>query len=252
MPQMKPNSLTAILAAAMMSFAAPVLADTGNIPPGDPCGDGNGAGTGNPCGGNNGNSGENGNAGFTFEEIAVPVQEDRGAFISQIGSGNTAEADQQGTSAYARVIQNGDANQVDLRQDDGNHYTEIAQDGDSNTVFAGQDGNGQAALLLAQRGSGNSAELSQFESGDLYSAAAISQSGSGNRLNLVQDGSDNQARLAQSGDNNIMTATQLGAGNRLEWTQNGSGLSDLQITQDGGQALQITQTNTGAPPPSGN
>lgn len=246
---MKPSFFAIAATAAILALPAPSLAQTDTTPPGDPCGDGPGVGTGNPCNGNNGNTGANGNAGgFEFEEIEVTQQDDRGAFISQIGSGNQAGAEQQGSDAYARIIQSGERNSVDLRQDNGNHYAEIAQDGDGNSVLAGQDGSGQSVLLLVQQGSLNTAELSQFESGSLYSAAAVSQSGSGNLLNLVQDGSDNQARLTQSGDNNAMSATQLGDGNRLDWTQQGNGLSDLQITQEGGQAMQITQTNTGGSP----
>ena len=67
---------------------------------------------------------------------------------------------------------------------------------------------------------------------------------------LDQEGSDNLAILTQQGDENGMTATQLGVGNRLTWTQEGTGLSDLQVTQTGGNQtggqLSITQTNTGS------
>jgi len=42
-----------------------------------------------------------------------------------------------------------------------------------------------------------------------------------------------------------MTATQLNSGNQLDWIQDGSGLSDLNITQSGGQEMQIVQSNTG-------
>ena len=62
---------------------------------------------------------------------------------------------------------------------------------------------------------------------------------------LVQNGSDNRARLTQDGDANGMTAVQNGDGNRLAWSQQGSNLSDLAITQNGGQAIQITQTGGG-------
>lgn len=246
MPTIRP-----ILAAAALALVlgTPAAADNGKTPPGNPCGDGPGRGTGNPCNGNNGNGGRNGNAGggapFEFENIAVPAEEDRGVFVSQIGSGNRAEARQRGARSYARVAQSGDDNSVDIDQDDGDHYVRVAQDGSNNALVAGQEGTGQSVLMLAQQGTFNRADVSQTESGTLFSAAAISQSGNGNLLNLVQDGSDNQARLIQEGDGNAMTATQIGDGNRLAWTQQGSGLADLQVTQEGGQSMQITQTNGG-------
>ena len=85
----------------------------------------------------------------------------------------------------------------------------------------------------------------QRDSGTAYSAAAISQTGDGNSITLIQDGSDNQARLTQDGDGNAMTATQVGANNRLDWTQDGTGLSDLQIEQTGGAGLIVIQSNGG-------
>lgn len=51
-----------------------------------------------------------------------------------------------------------------------------------------------------------------------------------------------------------MTASQLDTGNRLQWNQIGDGLADLQIVQEGGSTIQVTQTNAGisfAPPPGG-
>ena len=52
------------------------------------------------------------------------------------------------------------------------------------------------------------------------------------------------ANQQQAGGN----ANQQQAGgnaNQQQWIQNGSGLSDLQITQNGGQAMAITQSNGG-------
>ena len=49
--------------------------------------------------------------------------------------------------------------------------------------------------------------------------------------------------MTQNGDGNAMSAVQTGNANRLAWTQDGSGLSDLQIQQDGGSTLQIIQSN---------
>ncbi|GMM93493.1 hypothetical protein [Qipengyuania sp. MTN3-11] len=242
----------ALLAAAALGTSAPLLAKNNKTPPGNPCGDGPGRGTGNPCNGNNGNDGANGNAGgggnpFQFEDIAVPPQDSRGVFIAQVGATNRAEARQTGNNAYARIVQTGDGNGATVDQDNGNHYASIAQDGDGNTANVGQEGRGQAVLMLAQQGDNNRADVSQTEAQAIYSAAAISQSGSNNLIGLVQDGSDNQARLVQNGDGNLMTATQLGNSNRLAWTQDGSGLSDMQVTQSGGQSMEIIQTNTGDP-----
>lgn len=243
--------LTAFAALALVTGAigAPALADNDRTPPGDPCGNGNGVGTGNPCNGNNGNQGANGNAGnggFTFDPIEIPPEERTGVFITQIGATNRANATQTSSTSFTQVVQNGDQNAAEVTQSaPGTHYAKIAQDGDRNDMTASQDGPGQTVLLLGQDGNGNTAAISQTDNGSLYSAAAILQKGNDNNLILVQDGDDNQARLTQDGDDNLMTATQLDAGNRLEWTQNGSGLSDLEITQTGGAAMQITQTNNG-------
>lgn len=223
----------ASLAAIALTFASPVAAQTNNANPGN-------AAPGTGRGGQ-----------FEFERIPVPEEDRRGVFISQIGATNRTEARQSGSNSYVRIIQNGDENQVDIGQDEGNHHASIAQDGNRNTANVGQQGQGRTVLMLAQQGDGNRADVSQTESQAIYSAAAIGQTGSDNLLSLVQDGSDNQARLIQNGDGNAMTAIQQGNGNRLSWTQDGNGLSDLRIMQDGGQAMEITQTNTGAPP-SGN
>ena len=63
-----------------------------------------------------------------------------------------------------------------------------------------------------------------------------------NECALAQSGDDNQALLVQNGSGNAMTATQTGGNNQLAWTQTGDNLSDLAISQSGGQALQVTQT----------
>jgi len=55
-------------------------------------------------------------------------------------------------------------------------------------------------------------------------------------------GDGNQARLVQDGSGNAMTASQTGGHNQLAWTQTGDNLSDLAISQTGGQALQVTQS----------
>ena len=215
-----PTALRAILAAAMVagaSFAAsPAIAQS--------------------------------NAGGTapaFDPIDPPEEDARGVFVNQIGSGNIADARQSGGSSYARIVQQGDDNRAEIDQGQGTHYAAVVQDGDLNQAEIIQDGAGQTALVLAQQGNGNLADVLQRDNGITYSAAAISQSGADNSVSLIQDGSDNQARLSQNGDGNAMTAMQLGANNRLDWTQDGSGLSDLQIEQTGGAGLIVIQSNGG-------
>jgi len=249
--------LAALLGVLLLgTAAAPAVADTDKTPPGDPCGSGPGKGTGNPCGGNNGNPGQQGNAGKggapEFEPIELPPAQDSGAFITQIGETNRAQVTQGSARSYARVVQSGEINIASIEQRaGGTHYAATAQVGDKNEISAVQDGSGQTVLLLAQQGDRNSALVRQTDSGTAYSAAAIQQTGDGNRLTLVQDGSDNQARLTQEGNDNRLDAVQLGSGNRLEWSQWGDGLSGTQVVQTGNGALQITQ-GVGAqyaPPP---
>ncbi|MBX7487575.1 hypothetical protein K3177_03515 [Qipengyuania sp. GH25] len=180
-----------------------------------------------------------------FEPVEAPLDQDSGIFVSQIGSSNEASAQQDGNAASTQVAQQGEGNRAAIRQSSAPHYAAAAQNGNLNEVDIAQDGNGQTALVLAQQGNGNVADILQREAGLAYSAGAISQTGDSNSLSLIQDGSDNQARLTQAGDGNAMTASQLGANNRLDWSQVGSGLSDLQIEQTGGAGLIVIQTNGG-------
>lgn len=179
----------------------------------------------------------------------------RGVFVTQIGDGSRATIDQQNADSLATVVQDGNDNQLDLTQTgSAAHSARIAQDGDGNLVDAAQDGDGTTDLALLQEGNSNSAVVLQRETAaGATTGAEIVQSGNGNRIILAQDGSDNDASLTQLGDGNTMSATQLDSGNTLAWSQNGDGLSDLQITQQGGANLQVTQSNTGgtqfAPPP---
>ncbi|MEE4200741.1 hypothetical protein [Erythrobacter sp.] len=258
-------ALFGLIAAGALG-AAPLYAQgngnggNGNTPPGNPCGNGPGVGTGNPCGGNNGNNGAQGNSGNGanddgevveieeggFRTVSRPARNDTGVFISQVGSGNVAGVEQQNAASYALVAQSGSNNTATLDQrDNGNHYAEVAQDGNDNVLTAAQVADGDTVLLFAQRGDRNTAAVVQGEAGTGYSAAEIMQDGLNNELSLIQNGSDNQARLTQSGDGNAMSATQLSSGNRLEWSQIGNDLSDLNITQGGGQTMVITQTNGG-------
>lgn len=178
----------------------------------------------------------------------------RGVFISQIGTTNRANVTQDDSRSFARIIQNGANNAADLSQSgEGIHRASAAQSGDGNVLVSQQTGTGDTTLLFAQEGDTNSAILLQNETSNLSSEAAILQRGDTNNITLIQDGSNNQAQLTQDGNANTMTATQLNSGNRLTWTQQGDGLSDLQITQDGGSTMEITQSNSGAAfaPPAG-
>jgi hypothetical protein len=181
---------------------------------------------------------------------------ERGVFVTQIGDGPRANITQRNADSLAQIVQDGANNQLDLAQEGtAPHTAQIAQDGDDNSVTARQDGDGSTDLALTQEGSGNTVLVSQNEQSALaQTAATIIQRGNGNSIILAQHGSDNQAQLTQEGDGNVMSATQLDSGNRLQWNQIGDGLSDLQIVQTGGAALQITQSNAGvafAPPPGG-
>lgn len=172
---------------------------------------------------------------------------ERGVFVTQIGDSPRATIVQRNADSLARVAQDGVNNQTDLEQEGtAPHRAQIAQEGDDNTAVARQDGEGSTDLALAQEGNGNTALVVQREQSALAeTAATIVQRGNGNSIILAQDGSDNQAELTQEGDNNVMTASQLDNGNRLQWNQVGDGLADLQIVQQGGSTIQVTQTNAG-------
>lgn len=235
--------------------AAPAFADTAIVPPGNPCLMDNG----NPCKDNNGNLGHQGNV--NKERVVIdtnpppinltmPAVTDRGVFISQIGDGNVANAIQTAPNAYASVVQNGNSNDAELSQTGtGTGYIALSQTGDSNFADLGQSGSGENVLYAAQNGTGNWMWSNQSALGAIFNGAELSQTGNYNDMALDQEGSDNLAVLTQEGDNDAMTATQLGEGNRLTWIQQGDSLSDLQVTQTGGDQLggqlMITQTNIG-------
>lgn len=249
---------TVAIAGAMLFLAAgQAAADTASVPPGNPCLKNNG----NPCNGNNGNVGQQGNANHDKVKIdkkpppiaiTMPAVSGRGAYVSQIGDGNEASIVQTAPNAYARVDQDGDHNDADVAQlGTGTHYLEVGQTGDSNFARVEQSGSGQNVAYVAQEGNDNWIWSRQAALGAIYNGARLTQTGNNNDMSLDQEGSDNRALLTQEGDDNGMTATQLGDGNRLIWTQQGTGLSDLQVTQTGGNQsggqLMITQTNGGNP-----
>jgi hypothetical protein len=247
----------AIAGALLFVMGGTAFADTTKTPPGSPCLKNNG----NPCNGNNGNIGAQGNADHDKVKIdkkpppitiAMPPVSGRGAYISQIGDGNEASVVQTAPNAYARVDQNGDHNDADVAQrGSGTDYLEAAQTGDSNFIRSEQSGAGQNVAYVTQNGNGNWIWNRQVAAGAIYNGARLTQTGNNNDMALDQEGSDNLALLTQTGDDNGMSATQIGAGNRLTWTQEGTGLSDLQVTQTGGNQsggqLMITQTNGGNP-----
>lgn len=242
------RAVLAVLAIAL-GHASPAFADTAKPTPGAPCTPGGGQGTGNPCNGNNGNPSPEGNARgkvvidrdpppFT---IARPGS-DRGAFIDQIGDGNTATIAQSSNQQYARIDQTGDGNRATLaQQGTGAHYARATQSGDANSLTLDQSGAGAQVAFATQTGDRNAMRLTQ-NGGSASGGIEATQLGDDNRMALTQEGDANQARLVQNGSGNAMTAIQNGNNNQLAWTQNGSNLSDLAITQSGGQAIQITQS----------
>lgn len=244
------------LGAALLALAAaaPALADTPTVPPGNPCLKNNG----NPCNGNNGNLGQQGNVHHEKVvigppppiNITMPAVTDRGVYISQIGDNNVASVVQTAPNAYASIAQDGDSNDADTSQSGtGTGYIAATQTGDQNFARIQQWGSGQNVVYTTQSGTGNWLWSDQEALGAIYNGAELTQTGNYNDMELDQSGSDNLAVLTQDGDNNGMTATQLGVGNRLVWTQQGDNLSDLQITQTGGSfaggQLMVTQTNVG-------
>lgn len=247
------KGIIAIAALTAFATAAPALADTAQVPPGNPCVKDNG----NPCHDNNGNLGHQGNVNHEKVvigqpppiDLTMPPVSDRGVFINQIGDNNVANVTQTAPNAFASVAQNGNSNDAELSQgDSGTGYIAATQTGDQNFAQLQQSGFGQNVLYATQNGTGNWMSSSQSALGAIFNGAVLTQTGNYNDMSLDQDGSDNLAVLTQDGDNNGMTATQIGEGNRLIWTQEGSNLSDLQITQTGGDQtggqMMITQTNT--------
>jgi hypothetical protein len=241
---------TCSLCAALLATAAPALANTDKEAPGAPCTGGPDQGTGNPCDGNNGNPSPEGNAGDKVKYDRKPdpfviarPNSDSGAFIAQIGDGNRADIGQSANTQYARIDQDGDRNLASVTQSGvGAHYATVDQTGGANALSLAQSGYGAQVALLRQAGNGNSMLLSQ-DGGSIGSGLAAVQYGDGNTMALTQSGDGNQASLVQNGSNNAMSLSQTGGGNQLAWIQTGNDLSDLSISQTGGQALQVTQSN---------
>lgn len=247
--------LSGPIAALLILFAAPAFADTTGTPPGDPCSKNNG----NPCNGNNGNLGDQGNSGHDKVKIDkkpppivldMPAVTGRGAYISQVGDSNIATIAQTAPAAYARVDQDGEENEADVTQSgSGEAYSDTKQAGTRNFARVEQGGSGQNVAYVNQTGTGNWLWSDQIALGAIHNGARLTQTGDNNDMLLRQEGSDNLAVLSQEGNDNGMTAVQTGEGNRLTWIQQGNNLTDLLITQTGGDVrggqLLITQTNTG-------
>jgi hypothetical protein len=167
---------------------------------------------------------------------------DRSAYVAQIGEGNRVVIRQDGGPASASVSQRGDANSLTAEQtSQGSSEVAALQWGSGNTATLRQDGQGDNRIDLRQQGDGNRALVGQSAGSDA-NIAWLQQDGADNRMRLRQDGDDNSATLAQDGTGNAMSAAQLGGENRLTWEQKGNNLSDLQITQHGGQTMTVIQT----------
>ena len=80
------------------------------------------------------------------------------------------------------------------------------------------------------------------QGGAISSGVLAKQLGHGNEMSLAQSGNDNQALLLQLGSGNDMSVSQTGGNNQLSWTQAGDNLSNLNVNQTGGRAMQITQS----------
>ena len=168
----------------------------------------------------------------------------RAAYVAQVGDGQVARIEQASLSARAEIRQEGSRNEAGIVQSGaGAASAVVRQAGTLNRAGVTQSGAGANDVVLTQFGSGNRAQAGQTADAET-NYAAMSQTGSGNAMSLVQNGADNQATLNQTGDGNAMTATQNGAANRLVWNQNGNNLSDLGIVQSGAQAMTITQTSS--------
>lgn len=178
----------------------------------------------------------------TLATARAPIR-DRGVFIAQVGTENRATVTQVAPVALARIDQDGDRNRATIVQRGAiTAYADLRQAGASNDATVAQSGSGgEAVILVTQIGSSNLIRSDQQSGRGAENGAVLLQAGTGNLMTLEQSGDDNLARLTQDGDNNQMTASQSGAGNRLIWTQQGNGLSNLAITQSGGQLMQVTQ-----------
>ena len=175
--------------------------------------------------------------------ITSPSVDGRSAYITQIGDAHQATVEQSAPDAFVEIQQRGSNDSATVRQrGSGSDFALIRQTGDRNTSDVTQDGVGANVLYLGQYGSNNAITASQTATGAAGNGAILAQLGSNNTMTLAQNGDDNLAKLIQNGDGNAMTATQNGYGNRLAWTQNGNNLSDLAITQPGGQSIAVTQS----------
>ncbi|MFD1789253.1 hypothetical protein ACFSC3_16985 [Sphingomonas floccifaciens] len=167
---------------------------------------------------------------------------DRHVYITQIGSGNRATATQTAPNAYASVHQDGTSNVATVKQSGvAIAYADICQLETANSAEVTQGGVTAGNMLRATQ-SGNANTISSSQTATTgENGAILYQQGAANRMTLTQTGGDNLANLSQTGDNNTMTASQSGSGNRLVWAQQGDGLSNLAISQSGGQSVMITQ-----------
>ena len=175
--------------------------------------------------------------------ISAPQPAGRSAYVAQIGDANRVTVEQSAPDAFVDIQQHGSNDTATVRQrGSGSDFALIRQTGDRNTSDVTQDGVGANVLYLDQFGRNNAITASQTATGAAGNGAILAQLGSNNTMTLAQNGDDNLAKLIQNGDGNAMTATQNGYGNRLAWTQNGNNLSDLAITQPGGQSIAIAQS----------
>ncbi|MFO7846525.1 MAG: hypothetical protein R6V27_08185, partial [Balneolaceae bacterium] len=149
-------------------------------------------------------------------------------YIRQAGEGHQADIIQTGEHS-ASVEQTGNGNIVGVEQQGSNEHQ---------SSFSEEFGSGAFALLM-QHGIGNEIMLAQ--NGSHY--AEITQNGSQNTANVMQDGLDlgHLARIEQDGSGNDATIEQYGSQNSAVIRQNGNGHS-AHITQTGhGNSATVVQ-----------
>jgi hypothetical protein len=126
----------------------------------------------------------------------------------------------------------GGANQsINAFQAGTGNYAYGWQQGSDNTMTVFQNGSYNYAVNLNQYGAGGAANVMNVtqtgtnnRAGDWYYYSGVSQSGSGNQMDIAQNGSSNTVYQAQQyGSNNVMSIAQSGVGHYAYAYQSGGG-----------------------------
>jgi minor curlin subunit len=178
------------------------------------------------------------------DNLATSLQQDsvqaRG-FIVQSGELNIADLYQAHMNATASIDQNGIANNASVQQTGDYLYHQNAfvyQQGDNNLTQAVQSGIGGNVLSSHQIGSGNYAEVSQWQSGEV----SVGDS----EVMMVVEGNENQVFVEQ--DNNqdgSFVLTQSGNFNHIIVYQSGEAMSTVMTSvYSSGNADAIDQVGS--------